>query len=84
MYTVTTHGEVQPDHTLTVRVPNDVPPGPVIVTVTSESSPEPKIRTLRDLLHSGFVGMWADRDDLPKTNEEFAAWRKKLWEPRTD
>ena len=51
------------------------------VVVLFERAPAPKkIRTIRDLLESEFFGMWKDRDDLPKTNEEFREWRRKLWE----
>ena len=79
-HSITTTSEVKADHTLTVKVPSDFPPGPVQVTVTADSSSEGHIRTFGDLLDSEFFGMWADRDDLPKTNEEFAEWRRKIWE----
>ena len=67
-----------------VVVPEDVPVGPAEVTLTFDAEPRAKIRTFGDLLDSGFVGMFADRDDLPRTNEEFRAWRKRLWEGEPD
>lgn len=83
-HAVTTRGEVLADHTLVLSVPADIPPGPVTVTISVEEQDAPKIRTLGDLLDSGFVGMFADRDDLPKTNEEFIDWRRRLWERKPD
>jgi|GEM_PF-6613722 len=72
--------EVGPDHVLTVSFPTDLPPGPVNVTVRVESqAPDERIRTFGDLLDSGLLGMWTDRPDLPRTNEELAKWRRKLW-----
>ena len=56
-----------------------MPPGPVKVTVTVESDPVTKISTLGDLLDSGVLGLWADRDDLPRANKEFTEWRRGLW-----
>ncbi len=83
-HTVTTDGEVQSDHTLVLTVPADLPPGPVTVTITSEAHVPDRISTLGDLLESGFVGMWADRKDLPRTDNEFSVWRRKLWERNQD
>ncbi len=81
MKTVTTDGEVKPDRRLTVRMPKDFPLGPVRITVTTEPPTNtPKIRTFGDLMSSEFFGMFAERDDLPATNEEFREWRRKLSE----
>jgi hypothetical protein len=82
--TIKARGEIRSDHTITVIVPDDVPVGPADVTLTFEDETAPKIRTFGDLLDSGFVGMYADRDDLPRTNEEFRTWRKRLWEGTPD
>lgn len=78
--TLTLHGEIRPDHTLTVTLPDDLPVGPAKITVTVEAEDSSMIRTLGELANSDFFGMFADRDDLPKTNEEFREWRRKLWE----
>jgi hypothetical protein len=77
-------GEVHPNHTITVSVPTDVPVGPALVTVTVEDDPASSIQTFGDLLRSGFVGSLPEDSELPRTGEEFAAWRKKLWERGTD
>jgi hypothetical protein len=39
MRTITATGVVSPDHTLTVSVPADIPPGPQTVVVVLEESP---------------------------------------------
>lgn len=75
---------------LQITLPTEVPSGEadLVVSITprqarSTAEPRvepPKIRTFTDLLTSEFVGMWADRDDLPVTNEEFSDWRRRLWE----
>jgi hypothetical protein len=77
--TLTANGEVGKDHIRKVEMPEDVPVGPARVTVTIETEIKEPIRTLGDLLDSGFVGMYADRTDLQTTPEEFAAWRNKIW-----
>ena len=84
VHTLTTTGEVQPDHTMTVVLPDSVPLGRVRVTITVE--PEEGLRPLtpRELALSEFVGDWADRQDLPATTEEFTTWRAKRWERSTE
>lgn len=57
-----------------------LPEGAEVIVLFSDAPVESKIRTLGDLLNSGFVGMYADREDLPKTPEEFREWRRKAWE----
>jgi hypothetical protein len=80
--TLTLRGEVRADHVLTVLVPDSVPVGPTEITLKIDGAEEPikMIRTFGDLLDSGFVGMFADREDLPRSTDEFRAWRKRLWE----
>lgn len=78
---VTAHAEILPDHTMVLKMPEDIPPGPVTVTLTVEPEGESnKINTLGDFLNSEFFGMFSDRDDLPKTNGEFREWRRKISE----
>ena len=79
---VTTSGLVAEDHSLTITIPTDLPPGPVTVTLTVEPETAPKLRTLGEHLDSGLLGEWAGRDDLPKTNEEFTEWRRRIWDRR--
>jgi hypothetical protein len=82
--TVTTTSEVRPDHTLTVTLPEDVPPGRVRVTVTVEPVEAERKLSARELAHSDFAGDWAQRDDLPETPDEFADWRSRRWERPTE
>ncbi len=77
---MTMNDEVGADHILKLEATHDVPVGPACVTVTFGAEDKNPIRTIGDLLDSGFVGMYADRTDLPTTTEEFSAWRNKIWE----
>ncbi|MHB8635586.1 MAG: hypothetical protein ACYC96_03835 [Fimbriimonadaceae bacterium] len=81
-HSVTTSGHIADDHSLTVTVPTDLPPGPVKVTLMFEPELQGKLSTIGDLLDSGILGLWVGRDDLPKTNEEFIEWRRKIWDRR--
>ena len=77
VYTVETTATVDENHNLVLNLP-DVPPGTVRVCLTVEPETSHKL-TAAELADSEFFGMWADRDDLPTTNEEFIEWRRKLW-----
>ena len=78
-HTFTTTSDVGPNHRVILELPSEVPIGPVRITVTVESTADGKIRTLGDLITSGVAGMYADRTDLPNTDEEFREWRRKAW-----
>ena len=81
MKSLTLESEIKEDHSLTVDVPQDFPTGRVRVTVTEVRTEKgERIRTFGDLIESEFSGMFADRDDLPLTNDEFRIWRRKLSE----
>lgn len=80
---VTITGEIMPDHTIMVRLPDDMPIGPVRVTVTVEPDDIPRKLTARELASSEFAGDWADRDDLPSDSESFSEWRRSLSERRS-
>lgn len=77
-YTVETTATVDEDHNLVLNLP-DVPPGMVRIVATVEPEGSQKL-TGAELADSEFFRDWADRDDLPNTNEEFIEWRRKLWE----
>lgn len=80
-YTIKTTGQVDEDKTLHVTVPTDLAPGEVVVTLTVQQPHSSKKKmTMAELANSEFFGDWKDRDDLPKTPEEFREWRRKLWE----
>lgn len=68
------------DHKVTIELPLAVPEGDVELFVVAVSQEAPKRKTLGDILESGIVGMWSDRNDLPNTEEEFAGYREHLWE----
>jgi hypothetical protein len=69
---------IEPNHTVTVALPDEIPVGPARVTVTIDTGEPTRKFTAKDLLNSEFFGMFADREELPKTNEEFIEWRRKL------
>jgi hypothetical protein len=79
-HTIHVEATVAADHTVKFELPADVPTGPVRMTVTVEPNGAPDKPSPKEFLQSEFFGMWADRDDLPATNEEFTEWRRKLWD----
>ena len=79
-YTVVANGVLGEDPTVTVT--DDVLPGEV--TIMANVEPASATMTAREFADSEFFGMWADRDDLPRTDEEFVAWRRKIWEQGPD
>lgn len=79
MRIVTLTTTVTPDHTLTIRVPQDVPTGQAEVVVVFDVEPRSR-RTLGDLRSSEFFGMWRDRTDLPDSPVLARALRRQAWE----
>lgn len=72
---------VGPDHQVTLQLPPDLPEGLIRLTYLIEHLDEPTRKlSPQEFLRSEFFGMWADRDDLPSTDEEFTAWRRRLQE----
>jgi hypothetical protein len=78
--TLTTTGEIRADHTVLLTLPSDIPVGFVRVTLTVESVDATRKFSPRDFLDSDLFGIFADREDLPSTNEDFRKWRKELSE----
>ena len=78
MRTITTFGDVRQDHTVLLVLPTDVPPGRVRVTVTIDEPSSPSPLSPQEFLKSELFGIFADREDLPSTNEEFREWRRKI------
>lgn len=68
------------DHVVTLTLPADVPPGELRITGEVKPTEQARKLTGAELADSEFFGDWADRDDLPRTNEEFIQWRRRLWE----
>jgi len=79
-HTIHVEATVAADLTVKFELPADVPTGPIRMTVTVETNGAPDKTSPSAFLHSEFFGMWADRDDLPASNEEFIEWRRKLWD----
>lgn len=70
------------DGTAVFDLPADIVPGTELSLVVEDSAPrlQSGAELIAELKRLGFVGDWADRDDLPNTNEEFMAWRRKIAE----
>ena len=67
---------------LRILLPPDVPTGPaelVVVVTSREHSP----RTLGDLAHSEFFGMWRDRADIGDSAEYARQLRAEAWKRAT-
>lgn len=84
MKTLTVQADIPPSRELRVVLPDDVPTGPRQVVIVLEGlddppSAESPIRTLADLLESGFVGSWADRTDLGDSAEFARDLRQRAW-----
>lgn len=77
--TVVTNSEVRQDHTLTLILPEDVPPGRVRVTVTLEAEEAPRKLTARELATSEFASDWKD-----SPFEEASELRRRAWERARD
>jgi len=51
---------------LSIRLPEDVRPGPaeIVITITSSRPGAASTSTLGDLARSEFLGMWREREDI--------------------
>jgi hypothetical protein len=58
--------DVPKSRELSIRLPDDVRPGPaeMLITITSSGPQSASIATLGDLARSEFFGMWRERQDL--------------------
>jgi len=66
MRVVTLTTTVTPERTLTIRVPEEIPTGPMEVIVVFAAEPPSKPHnTLGELRTSKFFGVWRYRTDLP-------------------
>ena len=84
MHVVTLTTTVTPERTLTVRVPQDIPTGPVEVAVVFAAEPRSRpYHTLGDLRTSEFFGMWRDRTDLPDGSAMARTLRRGPHSPNT-
>ena len=72
---------VTEEHTVTVKVPEDVESGPVemIVAFAPRDSNDVGASTLGDLSGSEFFGIWHDRDDVTDSSDFARALREQTW-----
>jgi hypothetical protein len=72
---------VTTERTVTLKVPEDIPTGPmevIVVFAPPESSPRAG-STLGDLRASEFFGMWRERDDIADSSDFARALREETW-----
>ena len=85
METIVLKGIITEDGQLQVNVPANLPPGPVEVEIRAEA-PAVQGVTLGELLNSGLVGLWKDREDITDSVEfarelrKRASRRKSTWQ----
>lgn len=88
MRTVTVQVDIPPSRELTIVLPDDVPPGPRQVLIVLDGLDDPKpvapIRTLGDLVTSGFAGSWSERDDIGDSAEFARKLRERAWQRASD
>jgi hypothetical protein len=85
METITVKGVITDDGQLKVEIPPDLPPGPVEVEIRPEV-PRVEGVTLGELLESGLLGLWKNREDITDSVEfarelrKRASRRKSTWQ----
>ena len=87
MKTLALRTDIPESREVHLTLPRDVPTGPAEIVLVIDSDERPaagpaKIRTFGDLLASGFVGSWADRDDITDSAEFARQLREQTWRPR--
>lgn len=79
MRTFNVTANVQPNHQVLFTLPSDVPTGLIEMVVVIDSQASPRSHTLGDLLHSEFIGMWRDREDIIDSAEFAFQLREEAW-----
>lgn len=74
MVSVIVRGTITPDGKLELELPAELQPGQVEVEIRQ---PEVEGVRLKDLLTSGLVGLWADRDDIDDTVDYARSLRRR-------
>jgi hypothetical protein len=77
MLAVRVKGQVTEDRELIVKIPDDLPPGPVEVIVLREEVKRRRGVKRRAEVHPLF-GMWADRPDMDDPVQFVTALRRKI------
>ena len=71
--------DIPANRELHIVVPDDVPPGPVEITVVFSSLKYSNSNTLGKLANSEFFGMWRDREDISDSSQFARELREKGW-----
>jgi hypothetical protein len=74
MVSVIVRGTITPDGKLELDLPAELQPGQVEVEIRQ---PEVEGVRLKDLLTSGLVGLWDDRDDIEDTVDYARSLRRR-------
>ena len=77
--TISISTEVPPSREVRITLPEEIPLGPVELTVIVSSGEEAAKVTLGDLLNSEFFGMWRDRSDITDSAEFARSLRDEAW-----
>jgi len=77
--TITLSTDVPPDREVRLVLPDDVPPGPAEIVIVVAPRASAATRTLGDLAHSEFFGMWRDRADIGDSVEFARRLRAEAW-----
>ena len=79
MKTFNITADVQPNRQVLFTLPCDVPLGLTEMVVVIDAQATPRGHTLGDLLHSEFVGMWREREDIIDSAEFALQLREEAW-----
>ena len=64
--------DVPENHKLIIEIPRHIPAGPATLAVEIESEETKEIKsyiTAKEILDSGIVGIWEDREDISDSTE---------------
>lgn len=81
MATIILQGFVTPEGELEVKLPPDLPPGPVEIELRQ---PQVQGVTLDELLNSGLVGLWENRTDIDDSVEFARSLRRRAFRPNAE
>ena len=79
MRTFNITADVQPNRQVLFTLPFDMPTGLTEMVVVIGSQTSSRGHTLGNLLHSEFIGMWRDREDIIDSAEFALELRKEAW-----
>jgi hypothetical protein len=79
MKTVHLTADVPDSREISLTLPDEVPVGPVELTLLIRPQGAEIPSTFLDLSRSEFFGMWRDRDDIPDSEEYARQLRNEAW-----